>query len=154
EVLGVHANTVRAWSDAGRLRYYRINPRGDRRYRLGDLHRFLAASDASGPAAIDERPSAPRKRAQALPADSVSLAEHEAMMALVAALSALTASALRDALTSPDAPLQAGLRAIRDTLAVVHVSAWRFDDGRFTPIGSAGPPGRGLARLPASFGVL
>jgi excisionase family DNA binding protein len=42
EVLGVHANTVRAWSDAGRLRYYRINPRGDRRYRQGDLQRFLA----------------------------------------------------------------------------------------------------------------
>ena len=27
-VLGVHPNTVRAWSDAGRLRYYRINDRG------------------------------------------------------------------------------------------------------------------------------
>ena len=26
-LLGVHLNTVRAWSDAGRLRYYRINPR-------------------------------------------------------------------------------------------------------------------------------
>ena len=32
-LLGVHPNTVRAWSDAGRLRFYRINPRGDRRYR-------------------------------------------------------------------------------------------------------------------------
>src|SRR3990172_12119103 len=48
QVLGVHANTVRAWSDAGRLRYYRINERGDRRYRLADLQRFLAAA-ASGP---------------------------------------------------------------------------------------------------------
>jgi diguanylate cyclase (GGDEF)-like protein/excisionase family DNA binding protein len=47
-LLGVHPNTVRAWSDAGRLRYYRINPRGDRRYRLGDLQRFLAAAE-SGP---------------------------------------------------------------------------------------------------------
>ncbi len=45
-VLGVHPNTVRAWSDAGRLRYYRINPRGDRRYRLGDLHRFMAAAES------------------------------------------------------------------------------------------------------------
>lgn len=45
-LLGVHPNTVRAWSDAGRLRYYRINPRGDRRYRLGDLQRFLAAAAA------------------------------------------------------------------------------------------------------------
>ena len=43
-LLGVHPNTVRAWSDAGRLRYYRINPRGDRRYRLGDLQRFLSAA--------------------------------------------------------------------------------------------------------------
>jgi diguanylate cyclase (GGDEF)-like protein/excisionase family DNA binding protein len=43
-VLGVHPNTVRAWSDAGRLRYYRINDRGDRRYRQADLQRFLAAA--------------------------------------------------------------------------------------------------------------
>src|SRR5437762_6609522 len=42
EVLGVHPNTVRTWSDAGRLRYYRINPRGDRRYRLSDLQHFLS----------------------------------------------------------------------------------------------------------------
>ena len=48
-LLGVHANTVRAWSDAGRLRYYRINPRGDRRYRLGDLQRFLAAAESGLP---------------------------------------------------------------------------------------------------------
>ena len=46
-LLGVHPNTVRAWSDAGRLRYYRINPRGDRRYRLGDLQRFLAAAESA-----------------------------------------------------------------------------------------------------------
>ncbi len=44
-LLGVHPNTIRAWSDQGRLRYYRINPRGDRRYRLGDLQRFLAAAE-------------------------------------------------------------------------------------------------------------
>src|SRR5665811_1035369 len=45
-VLGVHPNTVRAWSDAGRLRYYRINDRGDRRYRQADLQRFLVAAEA------------------------------------------------------------------------------------------------------------
>jgi len=44
-LLGVHPNTIRAWSDQGRLRYYRINPRGDRRYRLSDLQRFLAAAE-------------------------------------------------------------------------------------------------------------
>ncbi|HEX7471804.1 MAG TPA: GAF domain-containing protein [Candidatus Limnocylindrales bacterium] len=47
-LLGVHPNTVRAWSDQGRLRYYRINPRGDRRYRVGDLQGFLAAAEATG----------------------------------------------------------------------------------------------------------
>ncbi len=48
-VLGVHPNTVRAWSDAGRLRYYRINERGDRRYRQVDLQRFLAAAVSGAP---------------------------------------------------------------------------------------------------------
>ena len=57
-LLGVHPNTVRAWSDAGRLRYYRINPRGDRRYRLGDLQRFLAAAEKApfGPGGAEGMP--------------------------------------------------------------------------------------------------
>jgi len=45
--LGVHPNTIRAWSDQGRLRFYRINARGDRRYRLGDLQRFLAEVESA-----------------------------------------------------------------------------------------------------------
>src|SRR5450756_800413 len=45
-LLGVHANTIRAWSDQGRLRFYRINQRGDRRYRLGDLQQFLAKAES------------------------------------------------------------------------------------------------------------
>jgi diguanylate cyclase (GGDEF)-like protein/excisionase family DNA binding protein len=49
-LLGVHPNTIRAWSDQGRLRFYRINQRGDRRYRLGDLQRFLAAAEQHAPA--------------------------------------------------------------------------------------------------------
>ena len=56
-LLGVHPNTIRAWSDAGRLRYSRINPRGDRRYRLGDLQRFLAAAVEGAPP--DEMAAAP-----------------------------------------------------------------------------------------------
>src|SRR5512133_1975675 len=75
EVLGVHANTIRAWSDAGRLRYYRINPRGDRRYRLSDLQRFLAATDATGaPASVaaDDRTAGNRRQGEAI----VSLEEH------------------------------------------------------------------------------
>jgi excisionase family DNA binding protein len=54
-LLGVHPNTIRTWSDQGRLRYYRINPRGDRRYRLGDLQGFLAAAEASEPN-VEHRP--------------------------------------------------------------------------------------------------
>jgi excisionase family DNA binding protein len=56
-LLGVHPNTVRAWSDAGRLRYYRINPRGDRRYRLGDLQRFLAAAETGAPDGVPTVPT-------------------------------------------------------------------------------------------------
>ncbi len=41
-LLGVHPNTIRSWTDAGRLAAYRINPRGDRRYRRGDVERLLA----------------------------------------------------------------------------------------------------------------
>ncbi len=41
-LLGVHPNTVRAWSDRGILRHHRINARGDRRFRRDDLEGFLA----------------------------------------------------------------------------------------------------------------
>ena len=59
-LLGVHPNTVRAWSDQGRLRYYRINARGDRRFRQGDLERFLSASESlpSDFAELPRRPAA------------------------------------------------------------------------------------------------
>ncbi|MEO6577750.1 MAG: GAF domain-containing protein, partial [Candidatus Limnocylindria bacterium] len=40
-MLGVHPNTIRAWTDAGRLAAYRINARGDRRFRRGDVDRLL-----------------------------------------------------------------------------------------------------------------
>jgi diguanylate cyclase (GGDEF)-like protein/excisionase family DNA binding protein len=40
-LLGVHPNTIRAWTDAGRLTAYRINSRGDRRFRRGEVIRLL-----------------------------------------------------------------------------------------------------------------
>ena len=40
-LLGVHPNTVRAWTEAGRLQAYRINARGDRRFRRDDVERLL-----------------------------------------------------------------------------------------------------------------
>jgi diguanylate cyclase (GGDEF)-like protein/excisionase family DNA binding protein len=41
-LLGVHPNTIRVWTEAGRLAAYRINARGDRRYRRGDVEALLA----------------------------------------------------------------------------------------------------------------
>ena len=40
-LLGVHPNTIRSWTDAGRLAAYRINVRGDRRFRRSDVARLL-----------------------------------------------------------------------------------------------------------------
>lgn len=41
DLLGVHPNTIRAWTEAGRLVAYRINARGDRRFRRADVERLL-----------------------------------------------------------------------------------------------------------------
>ena len=155
-VLGVHANTVRAWSDAGRLRYYRINPRGDRRYRHGDLQRFLAGLDTGLPPGTPDGPrQTPERRRGGNGADgTVPLAEHEATLRLVSELSQINGSAMRDALTNPGAPLAAAIRTIYDTLGVVHASAWRLDDMCLAPAASAGPAGAGLMQLPTTFGVL
>jgi diguanylate cyclase (GGDEF)-like protein/excisionase family DNA binding protein len=46
-MLGVHPNTLRAWADRGRLRYLRVNLRGDRRFLVADLRAFMAAADPS-----------------------------------------------------------------------------------------------------------
>ena len=40
-LLGIHANTVRRWSQKGLLRAYRITSRGDRRFRREDIESFL-----------------------------------------------------------------------------------------------------------------
>ena len=40
-ILHVHPNTLRRWSNDGRLRAYRITSRGDRRFRREDVARFL-----------------------------------------------------------------------------------------------------------------
>jgi excisionase family DNA binding protein len=42
EMLHIHTNTVRRWSDQGVLRAYRITHRGDRRFRREDVALFLA----------------------------------------------------------------------------------------------------------------
>ena len=37
QVLHVHSNTLRRWTDQGILKAYRIGPRGDRRFRAEDV---------------------------------------------------------------------------------------------------------------------
>jgi excisionase family DNA binding protein len=46
DLLHVHVNTLRRWSDAGLVESYRIGSRGDRRYMREDLVRFLANYNA------------------------------------------------------------------------------------------------------------
>ncbi len=41
-LLNVHINTVRRWSNSGILQVYRVGPRRDRRYRKSDIDQFLA----------------------------------------------------------------------------------------------------------------
>lgn len=69
-LLGVHANTIRAWTDQGRLPCVRINDRGDRRYLDHDLLAFLADAGlqpgAAAPFQSRLRPVSAR-RLQALP---------------------------------------------------------------------------------------
>ena len=41
QLLNVHVNTVRRWSNQGVLKSYRIGTRGDRRFRKEDVASFL-----------------------------------------------------------------------------------------------------------------
>ena len=41
-LLNVHINTVRRWSNQGKLKTYRIGSRGDRRFRQEDIASFLS----------------------------------------------------------------------------------------------------------------
>jgi excisionase family DNA binding protein len=41
DLLYVHPNTVRYWTEKGIIKTYRINQRGDRRFRLNDIRYFL-----------------------------------------------------------------------------------------------------------------
>ena len=41
QLLHIHNNTVRRWSDQGIIKAYRISRRGDRRFKREDIARFL-----------------------------------------------------------------------------------------------------------------
>jgi excisionase family DNA binding protein len=42
QVLYVHCNTLRRWTEKGLIKAYRVGPRGDRRYRREDVDALLA----------------------------------------------------------------------------------------------------------------
>jgi excisionase family DNA binding protein len=47
-LLHVHPNTLRRWSNNGRIRAYRITERGDRRYKREEIVRFLDELNGHG----------------------------------------------------------------------------------------------------------
>lgn len=49
QLLHIHSNTLRRWSDQGIIKVYRINRRGDRRFRREDITHFLAKLNAGKP---------------------------------------------------------------------------------------------------------
>jgi diguanylate cyclase (GGDEF)-like protein/excisionase family DNA binding protein len=168
-LLGVHPNTVRAWSDAGRLRYYRINPRGDRRYRLTDLQRFMASAEAAvhpasagGPRRHNGpfgRPAAggqgaPPGAPAALPADEQADAAEAGDAVLVAGLAALGAKALGpNRLATPEL-LSAAARVVHDGLGLALAAIWELDGGTLVPRGAVGAGAGRLIARPADSGTL
>ncbi len=164
-LLGVHPNTIRTWSDAGRLRYFRINSRGDRRYRLGDLQRFLAsaAPTASGPSG---HPAGGARRAGASSAteilaaarpregevDPLAAERHRLDLSVTTALSRLASQA-----TDAAAAFEAAAGVIRDTYGHRQVSIWELHADRLSPVVVAVAPDAvkpRLTDLPRSFGIL
>jgi diguanylate cyclase (GGDEF)-like protein/excisionase family DNA binding protein len=146
-VLGVHPNTVRAWSEAGRLRYFRINERGDRRYRLGDLQRFLTAAESSSPAPGSEGPGGSRTGRRD---GSTTLTETPAGLDLLADLAEVASFP-----SGLDPALDEACRRIRTTTGAALVGIWERRPGGLVaratdlegprlPTLQSIPPGRSL----------
>ena len=65
ELLHVHPNTLRQWSDNGLIGSYRLGPRGDRRFSVTEVNRMIAITHA-GPKAISNGTEAGTENAQLL----------------------------------------------------------------------------------------
>ena len=54
QILHVHSNTLRRWSDQGIIKAYRIGPRGDRRFKQEDISQLLLEESNGFPPNADE----------------------------------------------------------------------------------------------------
>jgi excisionase family DNA binding protein len=54
QILHVHSNTLRRWSDLGLIKAYRIGPRGDRRFKLEDISLMLLEESKGIPTNVNE----------------------------------------------------------------------------------------------------
>jgi diguanylate cyclase (GGDEF)-like protein/excisionase family DNA binding protein len=169
-LLGVHPNTIRAWSDAGRLRYYRINTRGDRRYRLGDLQRFLAAAEQGASDGFPthvrgtrgarrthattvrtQRDHASERRTPTPAVDPLDAERHHLDLTVASAISRLI-----DGNDDPDDALHAAVHGVRDAYGHHLVALWEARGVRLVPRAVARADPMSAARpadLPASTGI-
>ena len=172
-VLGVHPNTVRTWSDQGRLRFYRINQRGDRRYRVSDLNRFLAAAEAGGstqrshdPSALGSggpaswNPAGPRivgPRRHGVGGDDLTIVEADSRpfdpTVLVRLAGLIPSTPPGD---DPDLPRLLGEAAsvVRSSSGVDRVAIFELRRDELIPRGVAGPGATRPQTLPRTFGIL
>ena len=116
-LLGVHPNTIRSWTDAGRLTAYRINARGDRRFRRDDVERILV-EDAP---ATDPEPAA------------VGRSEREAELAIFERVAAGLA-----ATPSPGSVARALVEGLRTEIHVERAAVYVGADGGFELVAHAG----------------
>jgi diguanylate cyclase (GGDEF)-like protein/excisionase family DNA binding protein len=178
-ILGVHPNTIRAWSDAGRLRYYRINPRGDRRYRLGDLQRFLVAA-STGPEPLGPLPHGPAILRRAAPAhlvrpiaggalgaragaalramppipDQIDQERRRAELDMLAELAGLSGRSAGPDPADLEDLLGAATRAIRQVAGHHLVAAWELAGDRLVPRAQSAAETVRLVELPRTYGTL
>ncbi len=173
-LLGVHPNTVRAWSNQGRLRFYRINRRGDRRYRVGDLNRFLAAADSSThdprgsvlaltpahPRGTAGRRHATTQRASFRPSlESATgpAADDPARptdLGLIGELAALIPSGTSRSVSDLATLLMSAARAIRSATDVDRVAIYERRRDELVPLAVTGPSTTRSTALPRTFGIL
>jgi diguanylate cyclase (GGDEF)-like protein len=146
-VLGVHPNTVRAWSDAGRLHYYRINERGDRRYRLVDLQRFLTEAESVASPADAASPARPVRRE---PSTVATLTDSPAGVDLLADLAEVASFP-----SGLDQSLEQACGLVRLRTGAALVGIWERRPGGLVPRALAveGPGVTGVRALPRAHNL-